>query len=131
MEPVDELVIKHALEPFGAFAKFSISFSFSNIRFENSDGSKVDGEPRINGSQVTYVPKKALKPFTSYAFVIPSGSLRNQWGGENTENYRFTFTTGDLESLQLECFHNREVFPHCFHQLSHTALFPRRHGLHP
>lgn len=82
--------------------------NFSNIRFENSDGSKVDGEPRINGSQVTYVPKKALKPFTSYAFVIPSGSLRNQWGGENTENYRFTFTTGDLESLQLECFHNRD-----------------------
>ena len=37
IEPVDEFVMKHAFEPFGAFANFSISFSFSNIRFENSD----------------------------------------------------------------------------------------------
>ena len=81
---------------------------FDNIRFENAGGSKVEGEAILTDSKVSFVPHKPLKPFTTYQFVIPKGALCNQWGSENTEEFRFSFTTGDLEPLDIVCLPNRE-----------------------
>lgn len=81
---------------------------FNNIRYENVSGSRVEGDPLLMDTKISFVPHKPLKPFTTYQFVIPRGALCNQWGGENTEEFRFSFTTGDLEPLDIYCLPDRE-----------------------
>ena len=81
---------------------------FDNVCFLSPDGLKVDGEPVLSGSQVSFVPKKPLKPHTQYMFVIPKSALCNQWGSENIVDYKFMFVTGDLEPMELSCRPDRD-----------------------
>ena len=84
------------------YAKISTDYTqgsqFANIRYEQTSGAKVSGTPHLSYDIVYFIPDKPLKPFTTYKFVIPKGALCNKWGGENPNDFIFTFTTGDLDN---------------------------------
>ena len=84
------------------YAKISTDYTqgsqFANIRYEQTSGAKVSGNPYLFYGMVSFIPDKPLKPFTTYKFVIPKGALCNKWGGENPNDFIFTFTTGDLDN---------------------------------
>lgn len=74
----------------------------SDIKLYTTSGSdKVDGKINISGKTVTFVPARALKPFTKYTFLIPANGVKNQWGTGYNEDVSFSFTTGDVLPLTM------------------------------
>ena len=69
--------------------------------YAGSESDKVDGQVSISGKTVTFVPTKALKPFTKYTFLIPANGVKNQWGTGYSRDVSFSFTTGDVSPMTL------------------------------
>lgn len=69
--------------------------------YADSESDKVDGQVSIYGKTVTFVPTKALKPFSKYTFVIPANGVKNQWGTGYTKDVSFSFTTGNVSPMTL------------------------------
>ena len=65
------------------------------------ESDKVDGQVSISGKTVTFVPTRALKPFTKYTFLIPANGVKNQWGTGYNKDVSFSFTTGDVSPMTL------------------------------
>lgn len=69
--------------------------------YAGSESDKVDGQVSISGKTVTFVPTKALKPFTKYTFLIPANGVKNQWGTGYSKDVSFSFTTGDVSPMTM------------------------------
>lgn len=69
--------------------------------YAGSESDKVDGKVNISGKTVTFVPTRALKPFTKYTFLIPANGVKNQWGTSYNKDVRLSFTTGDVLPLTM------------------------------
>ena len=69
--------------------------------YAGSVSDKVDGKVNISDKTVTFVPTKALKPFTKYTFLIPANAVKNQWGTGYSKDVSFSFTTGDVSPMTL------------------------------
>lgn len=69
--------------------------------YAGSESDKVDGQVSISGKTVTFVPTRALKPFTKYTFLIPANGVKNQWGTGYNKDVSFSFTTGDVSPMTL------------------------------
>lgn len=69
--------------------------------YAGSESNKVEGRVVISGKTVTFVPAKALKPFTGYTFLIPANGVKNQWGTGYAKDVSFSFTTGNVSPMSL------------------------------
>lgn len=69
--------------------------------YAGSESDKVDGKVNISGKTITFVPTRALKPFTKYTFLIPANGVKNQWGTDYNKEVRFSFTSGDVLPLTM------------------------------
>ena len=74
---------------------------FADIALTDSKGTKVDGEVTLSGTQLTFKPKAALAPLTTYKLTIPAQALKNKWGTSYTHTESVSFTTRDWEHLTL------------------------------
>jgi len=69
--------------------------------YAGSESNKVEGTVSIYGKTVTFMPAKALKPFTKYTFLIPANGVKNQWGTGYNKDVSFSFTTGDVSPMTM------------------------------
>ena len=91
------------------FQNMEINFStkpYSGEQYDNisltASNEKVNGETRIDGNTMFFIPSCALQPNTNYILSIPSNALKNQWGTNLETTKNISFTTGNREKLSIE-----------------------------
>lgn len=72
--------------------------------YAGSVSNKVAGNVTISGKSVTFVPTRALQPYTTYTFLIPANGVNNQWGTGYSKDVSFSFTTGNVTPMTLKAY---------------------------